>query len=228
MKKRNYFFSIILLGLLFVSCKKETRDKLKKAKETISNTSTMVKDANTVKDNIEKLQKATPLTNAQLKTWLPEQLKGMQRKSFKVGASQYANIASIEGKYDTPNVPTHIEDDEGKRMVNPLKKSFSIQLYDGAGPMGGMMITGLGMAAKMDFEEESEFEHKKTVVVRGVKALQTVKKPRTPNTPYKVQIQFVFNERFGVMVNSASMNVEEVWNTIQDLDLESLSKEASS
>ncbi len=227
MRKINKTIYLIILGLVLLSCKKETREKLKAAKESVSNASTIVSNADELKENIEKLQKATPLTNAQLKEWLPEALMEMQRKSFKVGAGMYANISSIEGKFDTPDEPTHITDEEGHRKANPNKKSFSVILYDGAGPTGGMMISGLGMAAKMDFEEESEYEHKKTMSYKGIKAVQILKKPRTPSSAPKVQLQFVYEGRFGIMANSTNMTPEETWEIIEKLDLQELAKQAS-
>ncbi len=227
MKKSYFTICFVILGLVLFSCKKETREKLKAAKQSVSNAGTLVKNANDLKENIEKLQKATPLTNEQLKAWLPKELHGMQRKSFKVGAGMYANIASIEGKFDTPDEPTHINDDEGYRMANPDKKSFSVILYDGAGPTGGMMISGLGMAAKMDFEEESEYEHKKTMSYKGIKAVQILKKPRTPSSAVKVQLQFVYEGRFGIMANSTNMTPEETWEIIEMLGLDKIADEAS-
>ena len=227
MKKVHLIIVTTALVFMHLSCKKETREKLKQAKQSVSNVTTMATSAEEIKENIEKLQNATPLTNDQLKTWLPETLEGMNRTSFKTGASSYTGVASIEGTYDTPDTPKHIKDENDKRIANPNKKTFSITLYDGAGPTGGMMISGLGMASKMDFEEETEYKHKKTVSVNGIKAVQTLNKPRSPYYPVKVQLQFVYKNRFGLMISSTNMTEKETWEVLEKIDLDQLVREAS-
>ena len=220
-------FMATLLILTHISCKKETREKFKQAKEGISNTTTIVKNAKAAQQNIEKLKDATPLTNEQLKEWLPESLNAMKRTGFKAGQAIYANLASIEGKYDTPEEPDLITDDEGDRAVNPSKKSFKVQVMDGAGPTGSMMITSLSMMSKLDMEEENEYQHKKTVTMGKIRAMQTYKKQRHKTSPPKTDIQFVYKDRFGVIVNSTNMSLEETWKAIMLLDLDELVKKAS-
>ena len=227
MKTLTRTIALLFILITIISCKKETREKLKKAKQGISNTTTIVKNAKEAQKNIEKLKDATQLTNEQLKEWLPESLNDMKRTGFKAGQAMYANLASIEGKYDTPEEESHIKNDEGERITNPDKKSFKVQVMDGAGPTGSMMITSLNMMSKMDFEEENEYHHKKTVNVGKIRAIQTYKKQRNKTSSPKTDIQFVYKDRFGVIVNSTNMSLEETWKTIIMLDLDKLVKKAS-
>ncbi len=213
---------LCLIVVSLIACKKETREKLKQAKQNISNTTTIVKNAKDAQKNIEKLRDEIPLTNEQLKEWLPEFLNTMKRTGYKAGQAIYANLASIEGKYDTPDQPSHITDDEGERAANPDKKSFKVQVMDGAGPTGSMMITSLSMLSKMDFEEDNEYHHKKTVTLGKIRAMQTYKKQRRKSVSPKAEIQFVYKDRFGVIVNSTNMTLEETWKTIMLLDLDKL------
>lgn len=92
-------------------------------------------------------------------------------------------------------------------------------LIDGAGPSAGMMIAGLGMASKMDMEEETEHKHTLSVNVDGIRAQQTFHKKRN-----ETALQFVFERRFGVMVNSIRMNPNETWKMVEKLDLAELNK----
>lgn len=227
MKKTYLIIVSTVLVFMHLSCKKETREKLKQAKQSVSNVTTMTKNAEEVKENLEKLKNATPLTNDQLKAWLPKELEGMTRTSFKTGSGAFAGISTLEGKFDTPGTPTQIKDASGKRIANPDKKTFSLILYDGAGPSGGMMISSIQMVTKMDIEEETEYKHKKTVIVNGIRAIQTLNKPRGPSYPVKIALQFVYNKRFGFTLNSTNMTEEETWEVFEKLDVDKLVAEAS-
>ncbi len=195
----------ILMLLLMISavaaCKKETRDKIKQAKQVISNTTTVVEKAKAAEEEMSELKDAASLTNTDLKEWLPETLNGLKRTGFKVGAAGYMNVASIEGTFKSE------END----------KKLSIQIIDGAGKMGSVMIASLGFASKMNMEEEDENRHLQTVDVNGIKAQQTYLKKRN-----ETKVQFVYEKRFGVIVDGLDMSPEETWELIDKLNLEEL------
>lgn len=199
-KVNPYALSIIGL-LLFTSCIGEVKEKLKTAKNEVSNVMTIAEKAQEAKEDIENLKDATPLTNEEFKKWLPETVGGLERTGFKVGAAGYANVASIEGTYK-------LEAEEQKLKVN---------IIDGAGPAGGMMIAGLAMATKMDMEQEDEYKHIKAVEVDGIRAQQTFHKKRN-----ETALQFVVDNRFGVMVNGVNMDPGQTWGIVEELDLNEL------
>jgi len=227
MKKRILVVIGVMAMAFFTTCKKETREKFKEAKQGISNTTTILKNAKNAQKDIEKLKDATPLTNEQLKEWLPDTIDAMKRTGFKAGQAIYANLASIEGKYDTPEEASTITNDTGERMLNPNKKSFKIQVMDGAGPTGSMMIASLNMLSRLDMEEDTEYHHKKTVTVGKIRALQTYKKPRSQTAAPRTELQFVYKGRLGVIVNGTNMSLEETWKTVIGLNLDALMKKAS-
>lgn len=196
---------------LIISCKKETRDKIKEAKQTLSNTTTVVKNANKAKEDILKLKDAEPLTNEQLKAWLPEEINGMERTGFKAGQAGYANISSIEGTFDTKDEEQYIKNEDGERVYNPAKKTLKISVMDGAGPTGSMMIAGINMLTRMDMEEQDEHTHKKTVTRDGIKAYQVTEKPRHNTAAGKTRVEFVYKDRLGIRVYGTNMDLEETW-----------------
>jgi len=65
---------------------------------------------------------------------------------------------------------------------------------------------------------------KKTVIVNGIKAMQTYYKQRNEYDIPKTEVQFVYKDRFGVIINAKNMNLEETWKTIMLLDLKNLTK----
>jgi len=194
-----YTTTLILLGFGFAlfSCDSETRESLSKAKDDLSTASDLVTNIQEAKEDTEKLKGLTPLTNDQLKGWLPESLDGMARTGFVVGKTGYMNVASIEGTFKS---------EDGRK--------FEINVIDGAGETGSILMTGMGMASNMDMEQEDENKHVRTVTVNGIKAQQTYHKKREDT-----DIQFVYNDRFGVMVTGKDLQPEKTWELIDKINL---------
>ena len=201
MKNTVKFLTLILLSSTLVACMGEVAEKLKTAKKGVSNATTLVKEAQKAEDRIAKLKDAVPLTNDQLKAWLPESLDGMERTGFKVGQAGMYQVNSVEGTY----------------KASEDKKKFNVMIIDGAGPTGSMMSTSYGLLGNFDMETEDEYKHQQTVEVDGVKAQQTYKKKSNDT-----QLMFAYQERFLVTVNASDINVEETWQLTRQLNFEGL------
>ena len=166
---------VMLVALLMMTaCKNETTDKLKKAGDNISNVTSIISNAQEVQEESSKLKELTPLSNDALKAWLPNSLGNLTRSGFKVGKAGYLNVSSIEGTY---------KNDDGRVL--------EVEVMDGAGEMGSVLMTSMSMASKMEVEEEDENKHLQTVSKDGVKAKQTYYKKRN-NT----ELQFIYGQRF--------------------------------
>lgn len=209
---------VLFFSIVFVSClSDENKEKLKKTKQGFSNITSIVKNVENAKKDIEKLKDATPLNNKQLKSWLPKNLNDMERSGFKIGQTGYANVASVEGTYKTKEPEN--KKDYSYEELKKIRKKFTVTIIDGAGPMGSMAIAGLNMATKMDIEQEDEREYKKTVKFEDTKALQTYNKNYN-NT----SLIFVYNSRFGVTVKTQNIDVDDTWDMVQKLKLKKLIK----
>ena len=202
-KTQNQLWSAILIALsiMLMSCMGEVKEKINKAKEGISNATTLVKEAQGLEGKLEKFKDATPLTNDQLKEWLPTSLGDLERTGFKIGQAGMYQVNSVEGTY---------KETDGRRK-------FNVMIVDGAGPTGSIMAAGYGMFGKMEMETEDEYKHQKSVTVDGIKAQQTYKK-RANDT----QLMFAYDERFLITVNATDMNVKETWEMTKKLALEEL------
>jgi len=211
-------YKISVLGLVLLvlnSCFNDVKEKYNQAKKGISNTSIIVNEAQKVEARIDKLKNTTPLTNEQLKAWLPEYLESFKRQGFKVGKTAYANVASIQGTY----VLVHEETLGEHLKPEYTEKKFIVNITDGAGPTGGIMISALQMAVKVDVEEENDHKHLKSVTVNGIKAQETYFKKKN-----STDIQFIFKDRFGVTINAKNMMPEETWQLVKELNLKQLTK----
>jgi len=203
MKTKHFILPLLIAAAMITSCKKETRDKLKKAKQDVSNVTSVIGNVKEAQEDALKLKEMTPLTNDELKSWLPENINGMTRTGFKVGKAGYIDISSIEGTFKT-----EATDD---------KKELKVEVFDGAGPTGSMFMMSVNMVTNMDVEEEDENKHIKTVKKNGIKAHQTYYKKRNDT-----KIQFLYEKRLGVIVTANDMDVDETWDAIKKLNLNKL------
>ncbi|MUH37281.1 hypothetical protein D9O36_15630 [Zobellia amurskyensis] len=194
---------LVILLLLLGSCVGEVKEKLTKAKAGVSNASTFVKEARKVEGRIEKLKNAVPLTNEQLKEWLPQNLGPLERTGFKVGQAGMYQVNSVEGTY--------------KKAED--KKTLSVMIIDGAGPTGSMMATSYGLLGNFEMETEDEYKHQQTVEINGIKAQQIYKKKSNDT-----QLMFAYEDRFLVTINANDMLPEETWGMVDELKLEQLTK----
>lgn len=193
--------SLLMSIMICISCMGEVSDKLKKAKNKVSNAGSIVENAKTMGERMGKLKEMEPTSNDDLKAWLPENLDGMERTKFRVGGSGVANVSSVEGTYKQKGTKT----------------SLNARIMDGAGEAGSVLAMGFGMFGDMEMEMEDERKHQQTVEVDGIRAQQTYYKKNS-----RTNLMFVYEERFMVTIDATDMDVDETWKMVEKLDLEGL------
>ncbi|MBK5212667.1 MAG: hypothetical protein JJE55_03270 [Flavobacteriaceae bacterium] len=198
---KKYVLALFVFSAL-ISCKDNpVSKKIRETKEAVSNTTNAVEEMTNMQDDIKELQETTPLTNEELKKWLPDEVNGMKRISFKAGQAGMMGIASIEATYANAD----------------KSKQFSITIIDGAGQMGAAATTGIRMVMSQDFEEESENGSRKTVTKNGTKAIEEYRSGSNYST-----IQLLEDNRFYLEAKGTNMDIDETWDAIDELDLEKL------
>ncbi len=199
MKKASVF---ILSAFLFMACKDNpVVKKAKEAKDNVVNSKNAIQETRNMQDDIKDLSATTPLTNEELKNWLPDNLDGMKRTSYKTGAMGMMNISSLEATYEA-------EDNS---------KKFKIEVIDGAGEMGAMATAGMRMALSQDFEEDSASKMRRSTTRDGNKAIEEVDKRRSLSN-----VQFMHEKRFYIKVTGTNMDLEEVWDLLDEMNVEDL------
>lgn len=194
---------LIVLGLIVcVACADNpVVKKAKEVKKAVSNGSKFINEASKMQEDIKELSETVPLTNEEMKSWLPDELSGMKRTAFKTGAMGMMNIASVEATYSSVD----------------KSKSFKIEVIDGAGEMGAAATAGLRMAFSQDFEEETEEKTRKTINKKGVKAIEEYNKRRNQSV-----IQFFQDKRFYIKATGKAMEMDELWEYIDQMDVDDL------
>ena len=86
---------ITMLLLMIVACKKENNpinkfkqaaEKVKEAKQGFGNVNEVIKGAENLEKNIEKLSELTPVTKEQIKAWMPKEIDGLNRTEYNIGS----------------------------------------------------------------------------------------------------------------------------------------------
>lgn len=198
---KNYAIALAVF-LILAGCKDNpVSKKIQETRDAVTNTTSAVEEINKMQDDIQKLQDKEPLSNEELKAWLPDEVNGMKRISFKAGQAGMVNISSIEA--------TYANDDKSKK--------FSINIVDGAGQMGAAATAGIRLVLSQEFEEEDENGSRKTVNKNGSKAIEEY---RSDNNDSKIQL--LESNRFYLEATGKNMDLDETWDAIDAIDLDQL------
>ena len=197
---KKIFIAVFALATL-MACENPVSKKIKEAKKNVSNTNEAFKELNTMQEDIKELQQIEPLTNDELKAWLPEEINGMKRTGYKAGQGSYLQIAMIEGTYSNED----------------KSKKFKIEVMDGAGEVGATATAGMRLMFSQDFEEEDEYKTRRTVKKDGMKAIEEYRKNNNRST-----IQFFKDNRFYLNATGTNMDIDETWDAIDDLEMDDL------
>ncbi|KJJ39660.1 hypothetical protein [Aequorivita vladivostokensis] len=198
---KKYVLILFVFSALLGCKDNPVSKKIKETKDAVSNSTNAVQEMNKMQDDIKELQETAPLTNEELKAWLPEEVEGLKRISYKAGQAGMMNISSIEA--------TYANEDKSKK--------FSINIIDGAGQVGAAATAGIRMVMSQDFEEEDENGSRRTVNKNGKKAIEEY---RTSNNRSKIQL--MEGNRFYLEATGSNMDLDETWDAIEDLDIENL------
>ncbi|MEZ4802548.1 MAG: hypothetical protein R2797_07215 [Gelidibacter sp.] len=191
-----------IIILVCIGCKDNAvSKKVKEVNNNVTNTSNAVKEMNKMQEDIVDLQNTEPLTNDALKAWLPEEVNGMKRISYKAGQMGVIQIGSIEA--------TYANEDKSKK--------FKIELIDGAGAMGASATAGMRMMFSQEFEEENEQSSRRTAKRNGIKVIEEYKKTQNNST-----IQYMQDKRFYIRGTGTNMDLDETWNALKEFDTEDL------
>lgn len=190
-----------MIAVFLFSCDNPVSKKIKETKEGVTNTTKAYKELNNMGDDIKELQEIEPLTNDEMKAWLPDEVNGMRRTGYKAGQAAYMQIANIEATYSNED----------------KSKTFKVSVLDGAGQMGASATAGARMMLSMDMEEEDETKMKRTVQKGDMRAMEEYRKNNNRTT-----IQLMHGKRFYIQAYGTNMDVDETWDAIDELDLDDL------
>lgn len=231
---RNYFKTLLLLIIIFstaacgdspvkkmsklVSGNKESTSKtkeknkdksafskIKEGTKAVKNYSKIASNAEKAIDQMNKLAELEPVTQAALKSWLPENMDNYKRTYYSTGEMAAAGIISFKSKFTNQ--------DEKDKVVN-------IEVTDGAGSgIAGMLISGLQRNFETGFEEETETGYKRVVERKGMKAMEE------QNNKYKSSsLEYIENDRFHIKLKGKNISADELWEIAEKLHTDKLNQ----
>ncbi len=198
---KKLFLALMVVASLSACKDNPVAKKIKETKQNVKNTKNAVKEYKDLQENIEELQNVEPLTNAELKDWLPDDINGMKRISFKAGQMGFLKIASIEAVY--------ANEDKSKK--------FKIEVIDGAGELGATATAGMRIMFSQEFEEETEYKIRRTTKRGGMKVIEDYKKNGSRST-----IEYMQDDRFYIKGTGTNMDIEETWDALKETDADEL------
>ncbi|GAA4277474.1 hypothetical protein [Aquimarina mytili] len=204
---------IAMLSLaLCMSCgsdkQKEKEPGLFDIIDGVSDLNKLAKEVEEIEEEGEKLLKATPISNEELKAILPESLVGFTRKKFSVGNQFMADVAMAEAEY---------ENEDGDMI--------SLSIIDGAGETGSAMISLSRLGFSRDFEEQTDTGYKKSITLNGYKAVEEKEKD-TYNDSEDSKIDLMIANRFIVSLEGNNVPLQKIKKSVNELDLKALEQKA--
>lgn len=196
--KKSFLISLFgLTTLLIVSCGKNT-EKLKEAKEGISDLTSIMTSGKEAVENAKKLSEYTPFNHNDFEKWIPgESFQGMKREFLEVGGS-FCD-ASVRMTYTNENKEEYLE----------------IEVYDGADSAGGAVVTQLNMFLNSDINKTRDNSSDKVVEKNGIRALESL-------SSNSASIECVVNERFYLKIMGINLDIDYVWKIFDALKTEQL------
>lgn len=173
---------------------------LSEAVSAVSSLSDMADEVQDAEKNYKELTSLTPLTNDQLKAWMPEKLMAMKRTAYSIGGG-YLSSASLNATYSPKD----------------QSKEVKIQVMDGADSIAASVISLFRISLARDFEQETQSHVKRSVEKDGVKAIEKYQKDSSRST-----ITFVYDERYYIELKGTNIYITQLWNAVNQLHLDDL------
>ncbi len=204
--------TIAMLLLTVVACKeennplnklKEVTDKAKEVKQGLGNINEMVKEAEDLQENVEKLAELTPVSKEIIKAWMPTELDNLKRTKYGIGKQMgFAQVSNLSLEFK--------EDDTYKKV--------DVSITDGAGN-GASFISVFIMVQNADIDSEDQTGYERTETFDGQKILVKYSNPEYNN---RSQFNYLINNRLLVEAKGWQMEPEELWVYLKKLEIEKL------
>lgn len=187
---------------MLISCKSDKKSDSEKTVNNLPNTIKVATEMDEVKEEAADLSKISPMSNEDLKSWLPDEIDGLKRSKYSTGNAMMADISSIEATFQNED----------------KSKELKLYIIDRAGEMGAASTMGLTMVFSLDFNEETINSYKRTVTKNGINAVEEYFIPQN-----RTELQMLQNnDRFYVNLNAKGYNPEESWKIINQLSFKDL------
>jgi len=196
MKNKAHFLFIWLFLIFTLSCMKEDKKGSNQSPDLFNPSSLDLKAPGGEKeDSPIALENQIPLSNDEIKAMLPEKVGLFSRTKILSGHKESLGLSSAQAEY---------------HLLTETEKVISLEIFDGAGSTGSLMIHAVQQKLTMDFEEKKN---------NGSSRIFTKEKNRVRVTENNfedfTEIEFVKEQRFHLLFRAHKIPTTELWEFIQ-------------
>lgn len=151
----------------------------------------------TSSDISKALEIQIPMSNEQLKAWIPEQVGEMKQRKLIVGHKQGMEMSGAIATYQDLGYPD---------------KQISMEVLDGAGATGAVMLKSISQKLILDYEEKMDTGYSKIYERNGVRVWE-----RFNSLDHSSDIEYVTRERFHFIFKGHQIQMEELWAFVTEV-----------
>jgi hypothetical protein len=190
-------FSIIIFCLLLLfSCGKgrntDSINDTNPSKAGFSNSSGKI-----VENPSEALEVLIPMSNEQLKKWIPKKVGEMEQRKILVGHKQGMKMSGA--------IATYQEKGQDSRQI-------SMEVLDGAGATGAVMLMSISQKLALDYEEQMDTGYSRIYERDGVRVWEKLN-----SIDQFVEIEYVTEGRFHFIFKGHQILMEELWAFVREV-----------
>jgi hypothetical protein len=138
-----------------------------------------------------------PMSNEQLKKWIPEKVGEMEQRKLIVGHKQGMEMSGAIATYQENG-------QEGKQI--------SMEVLDGAGPTGSVMLKSIKQKLIIDYDEEMNSGFSRIYERDGTRVWEKV-----DTDHHHSEIEFVLKNRYHFIFKGNQIEMEELWTFVKEV-----------
>jgi hypothetical protein len=190
------FGSIFLFIILLVSCGKE-----RNSNSIISSIPNEAEFSDSIEsktsDISEGLEIQIPMSNEQLKNWIPVKAGQMEQWKLIVGHKHGMEMSGAISTYQEKG-------QEGKQI--------SLEVLDGAGATGAVMLKAITQKLDIDYQEEMASGFSRIYERDGIRVWE-----KYNSKDHHSEIEFVLKERFHFIFKGHQIGMDELWAFVEEV-----------
>lgn len=186
-------FIYVLLSLGMISCKNQNSNVMDPILTTPVNSRSEIQDSSGKETETISTELALhiPLSNEELKKWIPEKVGEMWQSKIIVGHKQGIGMSGAISTYEE---------------IGKSGKRVSMEVLDGAGATGSVMIRSVEQKLMPDYEEKRTNGYSKIYEREGVRVWE-----KCNSQEQFTEIEFVYESRYHFIFRGHQLQPEELW-----------------
>jgi len=152
---------------------------------------------NMLKNPSEALEALIPMSNEQLKNWIPKKVGEMEQRKILIGHKQGMEMSGA--------IATYQEKGQDGRQI-------SMEVLDGAGATGAVILMSISQKLALDYEEQMDTGYSRIYERDGFRVWEKLN-----SIDQFVEIEYVTEGRFHFIFKGHQILMEELWAFVREV-----------